>query len=362
MPMLTKFFRLFVPLLLIATRCEIYGQSPSFLLDREDDKEIVVHNRILAKVNQKAITVMDVMRKMDMVFFREFPEYSSVPPARYQFYMGNWKGFLQDLINKELILADAEENKLNVNNGEVRQEMEQLFGPNIISNLDKAGLTMEEAWKMVQTDIMIRRMLMYRVNSKAWRQVYPQDVKQAYEQYAKEHVQSDTWVYAFMTIRDPDENKGRQWAERVYQFLVEEKTPFEEISEKLRASFSEEEACAITFSKEFQHKEQDISPEFKKILQTLTPDSYSLPVLQKSRNDNTRVYRIFYLKEMIVDQIPAYGEMAASLKDRMVQKIVDLETDKYINKLRRHFGIDKEDIEIMIPENFQPFSLESLRF
>src|ERR1700730_13068687 len=75
----------------------------------EDNARIVVNNRILAKVNGKEISVFDVMKKMDMLFYRQFPEYTSSMQARFQFYQVSWKRVLQDLIDKELIMADAEE-------------------------------------------------------------------------------------------------------------------------------------------------------------------------------------------------------------------------------------------------------------
>src|SRR5262249_17801417 len=149
---------------------------------QEDKAHIVVNNRILARINEKAISVVDLMKKLDVLFYREFPQYTSSKVARYQFYQANWKNVLQELIDKELILADAEENKLPISSGDVRQEMEQLFGPNIIANLDKVGLSFDDAWKIVQGDITIRRMMYMRVNAKAMRQVTPQDVWAAYEE------------------------------------------------------------------------------------------------------------------------------------------------------------------------------------
>ncbi len=49
--------------------------------------------------------------KMDMLFLRRFPEYTKSKVARYQFYMANWKAILNELIEKELILADAQEKR-----------------------------------------------------------------------------------------------------------------------------------------------------------------------------------------------------------------------------------------------------------
>ena len=71
----------------------------------------------------------------------------------------SWKSALEEIIDKELILADAQESKIEVSSGDVRQEMERSFGPNIIANLDKAGISFEEASKIMQEEIIIRRMI-----------------------------------------------------------------------------------------------------------------------------------------------------------------------------------------------------------
>lgn len=357
-----KFFNPFlIGCLLFGFSTQLAGQTNPFYMDTEDALDIVINNRVLAKVNDKAITVIDVMKKMDMIFFREFPEYASLKQARYQFYTTNWKYMLQDLVDKELVLADAEENKLPINNGEVRQEMEVLFGPNIIANLDRAGLTMEEAWKIVQNDIMIRRMLMYRVNTKAMRQVNPQDVRNAYEQYVKDHVRSDEWAYQFVSIRHPDNVKSAEVAQVIFNRLKEGSSTLDNLSTWVQENFSNDSGLNVTTSKEFRHKEQEISPLFKEILLSLEAGSYSPPVSQKSRNDNAMVYRIFYLKENVIDRVPPFQEMAAKLKEQLIEKAIDAETARYLDRLRLHFGMNKEQWDALLPTDFQPFSLQTQR-
>lgn len=113
------------------------------------EQEVFVNNRILAKVNGKAISVIDVMKKMDMLFYRQFPEYTYLLHQHaFNFIMSIGNMFSDDLIDKEVILADAEEHKMPLTNGSIRQEMELLFGPNIIANLDKIGMSYDEAYKI----------------------------------------------------------------------------------------------------------------------------------------------------------------------------------------------------------------------
>src|SRR5262245_8170025 len=113
----------------------LFAVSDALRLGPHENIQIIINNRILAKVNGKAISAFDVMKKMDMLFYRQYPEYTAIPQARLQFYQVSWKRVLQELIDKELILADAEESKLQVSAGDIRQEMELLLGPNIHSSL-----------------------------------------------------------------------------------------------------------------------------------------------------------------------------------------------------------------------------------
>lgn len=329
---------------------------PSWIDDPNDPIQIIVNNRVLAKVNGQAITVLDLMKKMDIVFFRQFPEYTTIKAARHQFYLANWKYILQDLIDKELILADAKENKMPITSGDVRQELEDLFGPNIIHNLDKLGLTMDEAKKMVENDIIIRRMIGFRVNSKAIRQVNPQDIKNAYEIYARENVRPDEWIYQIVSIKDKEPKTSKEASEYISNTLnngLSLKDLEKNLKGKIPASVN------VTISSEYQHKDKEISDAYKESLMPLSPGLYSAPSLQKSRNDKVTLYRIFFLKDKIPGGMISFNEVADQLKQALVQKAMDKETAAYLKKLREHFGVNEAQLKGMFPQDFEPFTLQT---
>src|SRR5690348_14453650 len=92
---------IFLSLCLLSS-CLLQGaKSDAFL--RAPEERLLVNNRILAQINGTPITTYDVMKKMDMIFLRHYPEYASSVEARFQFYQVNWQHFLQELINKELV-------------------------------------------------------------------------------------------------------------------------------------------------------------------------------------------------------------------------------------------------------------------
>lgn len=333
------------------------AMNDPFLFNKEDKSHIAVNNRVLAYVNHKAITVLDVMKKMDMLFLKQFPEYTTSPQARLQYYQVNWKHFLQELIDKELILADAEENKMVVSTGDVRQEMETLFGPNIIENLDKIGLQFDEAFKIVQGDITIRRMMMARVNSKAMRSITPQLIREAYEDFSKKNIKKEEWHYQVLTIRNPDPTSGAETANIAYTLLTEEKTPIDQV-----VSTAKEKAphlkSSITLSEDLFQTEDELNDTIKGAISPLEPGNYSKPVAQKSRSDKSTIFRIVFLKEKVAGGSIPYSEIEVQIKNQLYEKAIEKESVAYLSKLRQHYAMNENYIQEMIPDTFQPFSIK----
>lgn len=331
-----------------------------FLFNTDQEMQITINNRILAKVNGKAISVMDLMKKMDMLFYRQFPEYMSSVQARYQFYQANWKHVLEELIDKELILADAQEAKLPISAGDVRQEMEVLFGPNIIANLDKASLTFEEASKMVLADLTIRRMIYFRVQSKAINSVTPQVIRNYYETYAKENIRDNEWVYNVISIRHRDAKQAEEVAKHSHHLLSVDKIPLNELNNRLAELWNSHprRAPVVTISEEFHNKDKELSSAFKAILANLPMNSYSQPTSQKSRADNSTVYRIFYLKTMIPGGTVPFNELEAKIKDTLIDQAIGKESDAYLTKLRQHYDVQETQLKEILASDVPPFILK----
>lgn len=344
-------------LFLVATALPVYS-DPAFLLGQEESKQIFVNNRILAKVNGKAISVIDVMKKMDMQFYRQYPQYTSSVMARFQFYQLAWKQVLQELIDKELLLADAEENHLTVTSADIRQEMEDLFGPNIIANLDKINLSFEEAWKMIKEDTIIKRMLYIRAHSKATKKVTPQDVRNAYEEFAKNNTRNDEWHYQVISIRDPDPTQGADVANFCYQLLAKDKIAFDSLPKQATSFANWKSTTKVSVSEEFHHTEKDLSPSYKEILLKQPANSFTQPIAQKSRGDGSSVFRIFYLKEMIPGGVIPFSEVEAQLKNQLVDQAVSDETDVYLKKLHHHYNVQQSLLLDVNGSDFEPFVLK----
>lgn len=328
-----------------------------YVMGQSRERYVNVNNRILSVVNGKPISVYDVMKKMDVHFYRQFPEYASSPEARYQFYQAQWRSMLRDLIDKELILADATTSKVEVSSGDVRQEMESMFGPNIITTLDKLGMTYNEAEEIVKGDILLRRMLFLRVQNKVLRKVTPQVIRRAYERYSVDNAKEPEWKYHVISIRDDDTVRGAETANLAYELLTQQKVDLGTLKTKL-AEVGCVNADNVNISDEFSHSEKEVSPAYKEVLAQLKPGIYSAPTAQSSRRDKGKVFRIFLMKDLIPGGAEPFSSVEQLIKEKLMDDEMDKETVAYLKQLREHYRVKESDINAAIPEGFEPFSLK----
>ncbi len=323
---------------------------------------IVVNNRVLLKANGKSLTVMDVMKKMDVIFYREFPNLENSKEARFQFYSSNWKNILLSMIDNELIMADAKDKKLTVSDGDVRQELEELFGPNAVVTIDSLNLTYQEVWDMVLSDIIVRRMTIYMINAKAITTVIPQHILAAYEKLIKENRHDEKWVYQVLSVQAPDQVKAAEVAKRAHATATlrtegANEKGFKGIQEALEAKEPLDPTIAFNISEEYHRSEKEISSAHREILITLEEGAYSQPIAGASRTHSSTVYRIFYVKEHESGGEIPFHEVEDQIKSELLDIAVSKESDEYLKKLRKHYRVDEQTLAEMVPTNFQPFSL-----
>ena len=350
-----KFTFIFAFILLSNLSLHAIGSDTLF---RKEEPKILINNRILTFVNGKPISTYDLMRKMDLSFFKQFPQYASSNEARFQFYTEGWKSFLSEMIDKELILADAKESKIEISSGDIRQEIESSFGPNVIENLDKAGLTYEEAAKIMEEDMIIQRLLGGRAHAKALRVVTPVKVREKYEEYIKDpaNARHTQWLYRILTIQERTSERAATAANTAYQ-LLQENVALDDVIAKLKEDKLIGRKGKITVSKTIKQNDKEISDAFAEILSNLEEKNYSSPFLQKSRRNKINVYRILLLEEKIPGGVPSFKEVSKMLKDKLLNDEINRETDNYLVKLRRHYHIRDKDVENSLPQGYQPFVL-----
>lgn len=323
-------------------------------IEQVEPEELIVYNRILAKVNSKTVSVVDVMKRMDLYLQRNYPHLANSKIARFQFYSTQWKEFLNQIIEQELMIADAEKLEIKVSEAEVREEILNRFGPNIMPVLDKLGLTYEETRAMIHDEMIVQRMTWFRINSKALNSVNPADVKEAYKQYCEKNPELEEWQYQVLSIRSPQKEASAALAKRAFD-LLQSQLPITAISEKLK---TETEEVTISLSNDLQADEKSISDSHKAALKSLTENSFSEPIAQVSRTDNSVVYRIFHLKKHSRRELPPFEKMADQIKEELLQQAANKQSSQYMAKLRAKLGYDEKQMLETLPVDFQPFAIQ----
>lgn len=313
---------------------------------------IIIHNRILAKINSQPISVIDVTKKMDFIFYREFQAYAHSDEARAEFYATNWRSFLDDMIDEQLILASAKEMKVTVSDGEVRQEMEETLGPNIIAKIDQMGLTYPEVFKMMQNDLLVRRMVYSMVHAKASAMITPARVKEAYEKYAMENPLEESWNYRVVTIRSSAELGAIAACQMLCKMVDQDKMSLAEVKESLQIS-----DVQISLSEELHRTAKTLSESHKTGLAGLKDNEHSAP-LNASTKEGETVYRLFFLTEYKPAGKVSFLTVEEKLKGALLQDAIAAESLAWRTKLRERYGIDAEYLALMVPTSFQPYGLK----
>ena len=114
---------------------------------------------------------------------------------------------------------------------------------------------------------------------------------------------------------------------------------------------------SVAVSTEYTANHLKLSEAHRAALSPLTSGEYSKPLIQASRGDNKPMARIFYLSQKKEFPAPAFEELAQKLKEGLMQKAVVSESDRYIAKLRKHYGYDAAHLQKSLPETLMPFSL-----
>ena len=256
------------------------------------------------------------------------------------------------MIADELILMDAAQKEIKISDGEVREALQERFGPNIRANLDKVNLEYEEAREMIRSDLTVNQLLGMKVHVKAFHMVTPELIKKAYDDYVADHPPQEQWKYQVLSIRGTNQALCDALAQKAYEALQERTQSLEAVAETL-----EGEGVTITVSEDYTGASQKISKAHFNAIQALTPGSISHPVSQVSRYDQSTVLRIFHLKEMTKSFPETLGEMHDKLKNQLLFKTSDMEKKHYIEGLKKRFGYAAHDPKFSLPEDYHPFLL-----
>jgi len=192
------------------------------------------------------------------------------------------------------------------------------------------------------------------VNSKALGKVKSMDIKEAYKQFCEKNPELEEWNYQVLSIRSPNKDASGAVAARAFD-LLQSKLELSTICDRLKET--QDETLSIVLSPEMHADEKSVSSQHKEVLKTLLENSFSKPIAQVSRVDNSTVYRIFYLKKHSKKILPPFEKMAEQLKDQLLQEAAIKENTQYLSKLRERLSYDEKQMMETLPKDFHPFAI-----
>ncbi len=325
---------------------------PSFSLEQEEPS-LVIHNALLAKIQDKPITVFDVVKRLDMQFYRIYPELKDKTMARYQFYKNSWKAVLQDLIHTELILLDASKKEVKLPDGEIREEFENRFGPNSRKTLEKLKLDYEEAWDITRKELLVQKMLGFFVHYKAQQKVTPEGIWNAYQAHLEKNPSSEEFLYRVVTVKAGSKEEAKKLAEETALSLVNYTSDLDSSKvslDELKKAYKE---SSVQVSSLFTQKKEDLSSSFFSALAPLKEKEFSPPIEFSQKGSS--FFRLFYLQEKKETQGASFEALSSSLREEVFQKKAEEASQVYLEKLKK---IYKHNIQTYLSENFEPFSLQ----
>lgn len=349
-------YLLILPLLLVADELATPSFTQQVVAATEQGmRDIAILNRPLIKVNGKTISQIDVIKKMNAFLYKNYPEVIGNKMPMYQYYSSSWRRTLDDIINDELMLLEAEAKEVSVTVGDVREEVEARFGPNIMESLEKIGMSLEEARQYVETEMLVQRVMWMNVHQKAMQKATPKKIKEAYTDYVNANPPKDTWVYQVLSIK----GDSQDLAQKMIAIAASKDGDLEARANAVTETFNEEpDLPSVNVSDEFSIELSKLSDQHKQALEDLKPNQFSAPIAQTSRRDNSTVWRLFYLKDKLHQEPPPFEIVSEQLKNQIMQQFAMEYAKDYFVSLRDKYHLSDADLKEMIPADYEPFALK----
>lgn len=349
--------RVLILVFFIHTQIAYSSISPTPYGFQTSQEKLIINNRPLFKIHGKMISLLDVVKKMDLFIYEHHPEIISSPRLKYQFYMQNWLITLKEMIHIELILADAKAKKVTISNGDIREEMLERFGSSsIIQKIHNLNLSYEEMRNLINQELILKKMKSFKIYSKIMQMVTPDLIQSKYREYCSTNIPSKKWKYRFVSLRGQEEEVIQNCLSKLY-ILLKEAHSIDDIADTFQKKHPElYKKVSIHISPMIDTNEKTISQEHYQIISSMKTDTCSKPCKQISRVDGSTVYRIFHLISEENITPPLFSTVSEELRNTLLNQLVMKETQAYIEALSNRFNVDIQEIQDL-KKDFQPFIL-----
>jgi hypothetical protein len=333
----------------------LFSATSQLAFSPEQHHEIIIHNKPLARVNGKTISLYDVVNRMNTVLCTKHPEAFKDKNVVFQYYQSHWKAYLEEMVSNELILADAEDKEVEVSEGDIRKKLENDYGAQLFTKLDEMGMTLEEAKEMVKRDLIIQQMTWFRAYNKALQSVTPNQVKEQYLAEKDQFKPKDHYTYQVFTLRGPTE-LAKKLGEEAYSLLNEQNKEASEVVSTLTAKCEKDNIdVKISLSSDFSMESGQIAAQHMEVLSSLPLKTFSKPVMQSGKAGD--VVRIFYIKDRETIAAQPFTILAASLKDKLTEFYAAREKKAYIDRLKKQYRAEDHETYFDLPKDYKPFDL-----
>ena len=316
--------------------------------------QLRINNRPLAKINDVVISLLDVVKKMDLFLYDQHPDRTFSSQEKAYFYLGNWQQTLEEMIFNKLVLLDAKQKGIQITEGQIHEELESRFGPSTVFNLDRIGLNFSEAYEAIRDENLIRQMMWYKVHSKASQFITPQMIKESYQTHLENNPPVQSWTYSVLSIRGADKSLCQKLAEKAHQLLSMGEKNLQQVADDLR---EQNQSLSVVLTEKCAIETPDLSKQHYEALKSLSPETFSTPISQVSRFDKGSVSRIFYLDACKEKGGATFDAMHDLLKNRLLNASAEKERKNYFNFLKKRYGFDKVSPRIPLSEDYEPFTL-----
>lgn len=312
--------------------------------------EISAEMRPLIRVRDSVITVVDVMKKMDLVFYQQYPQYRSSVRHRLEFYQSSWMKALRDILERKVIMIFADENKMDVGHGDVREEMEELFGPNVLLKLYEAGVTLDDAYEMVRQDIMMRRILQFYVRMPAVATITPQKIKERYVEQYENKTKGDKLSWKILSFRVPENLDAQQVSTKIIDSLNRNELNLERAKEKIP------DGCECILSPQYITEIEQLAPSIRQTLESTPFGVWTIPQQAKEGKKGMVKWSSYLVDKKIPGEKISLNLVENEIVEELAQPLIEEKKKSFMEGLMKKF-----DVSFVMPEkemeSFKPFRL-----
>ena len=103
--------------------------------------------------------------------------------------------------------------------GDVREEIQKRFGPNVLSNLNKINMSLSEAKEWIRSELGAQQMAWFKAYSKAQQSITPNIIKATYAAFLTTSPGKEEWTYQTLSIRGSSDKLCQDIAKKAHNIL-----------------------------------------------------------------------------------------------------------------------------------------------